>query len=269
MTGLTWVNQLIPMWKMYLEEWLKKLDQESHVKRPDFKKIENLSEKGFSTSTRDDLLKFFGDQLGLMTISNPNKNKKDHIFNITEIGNDILYQDKTENKDLKLHYLLYKNIFHYKFSFQLIIKNQFYNISFTDFMDRLIQASLNILGFPIYDRHSFDNIKYIIYGLSSIYYVCETNKHFSLSNNLKIQFKEDQFIEMVKKLLYNKEMVYTYYLCEQLNKEEIKSNYLTGNYEIFDEKIIFEKLKDLNIIKFKGGIPRKFIPAIFTLVQLK
>jgi len=268
--GLTWTIMIPKLWYYYLDDWLQLLEKYSHIKRTDFKKINIDDSKSLGTASRDDMLRFFHEQLHLMSITNKEKRSQDHIFSLTHLGKEILNLDNNLNeKEFKLHTLLNNNIFHYKFAFDLIINNQYYNIDFNKLKEKLIQASLDLLGFPIYDKHTLENIKIIYLYLSTIFTYDKDIETFILSDNYKVQFNKEKFIDILKSYLSQRELTYTYFLCEYLNRVEIKSEYLVSNYSSFNEKIIFEKLKDLPFIKFKGGIARKFVPSAYTIIELK
>lgn len=267
-TALTWTITLLKDWKIYLENWLEFINRKTSIKRSKFPREIKKKTKKIATSSRDNLLKFFTEDLGFFEINNPEQSKKYNIFIMTNRGYRFINFNQ-EKKEHYLHGLLMDNIFHYKFAFDYLIRNQLYDIEFKKLFELLIQASLNLLGFPVYDRHSFSNIKNIFKALNSIYEIYEDNKGFKLNDNYRVEFDQQKFSEKVKEVMNENDISYTYDLCNFLNKESQKKNFIKSNYESYNEKIIFEKLKDLTFVKFKGGLARRFIPASFTLIELK
>jgi hypothetical protein len=258
-------------WRDYLELWLNKLEKKTSLKRARFNDSQNIPNhisSSLSASSRDNLLDFFGQNLGLIEITNPEKTKTYHIFRITKSGRNYLIFNNQNEKDYKLHGLLNKTLFHYSFAFNYIISKELYKADFDQLKEKLIQASLDILGFPIYDRHSFSNIKYVFQGLYTIFQIDNTENEYELSEEYKLEFYDDKFREKVKDLLSSQEIKYTYSLCKKLNQDENKRFFLSRNYNYYNDKIIFEKLKDLEFIRFKGGLARRFIPSSYTLIEL-
>lgn len=73
MGGLTWTIIEPTLWYYYFNEWLKQLEIHSHIKRTDFKKLNLDDSKTLGTASRDDMLRFFQEQLGLLNITNTEK----------------------------------------------------------------------------------------------------------------------------------------------------------------------------------------------------
>lgn len=74
MGGLTWTIIVPGQLYYYLDEWLKQLEIHSHIKWTDFKKLNSENSKTLGTASRDDMLRLFQEQLGLMNITNKEKN---------------------------------------------------------------------------------------------------------------------------------------------------------------------------------------------------
>lgn len=265
--GLTWTIMLIKDWYDYLDLWLNQLRESNDLIIRSELNMKLGSRKTIKAPTRNDLLKFF---IQLEIIEEEDNNKRNPHIRTKSNGRNLYIITSDMERKKQLHNLMLKYLFHYKFAFQHLIKNQLYEAEFDVFFEKLLEDSLNSLGFPIYDTHSFDNIKNTIKSLNSVYTVNDSGTVFQLKKGFQIKFNQEKFITEIKKILRERGIQeYTVNLCAILNQR--KHQFLSTDFEYYDEKIIFHKVLDLDFdfLEYTGGLARRYVPANFALVKLK
>lgn len=192
-----------------------------------------------------------------------------YSYQINEWGLNYLNSiaDSSKDNNYILHSSLYQNILHYQYAYNFILENDFYEFRKKEFIENLVINSFNEFGTRLYDWDSGDNV---IGFMRDLGILKKINKHYSIEENYRKKFDQDNFIKVIKRYMNQYEMQETFNLCKHLIDNS--NEFLLSNEQIsidFMYKHLLKLNKDKKILKFIPGIPTPPIPNNHTIVKLK
>jgi len=253
----------------YIEQILFQLKQQSLKKT-------QITLKGVSANTRNDYLKLLEDYLYFVE---HHEIGPTYLYTLTDRGIKFLKNyDELNRKEEAfriMHNSAYQGIIHYKFFFDLLKEKEMVKIekSRTKELRNLCnKKSLEIYGIEIFDDKDADSMYYLAKAIGLIEEIDDDGHFICISDNYKLDFDWDSFIEAIKEIMSPKKprREFTKDLCERLF--ERREWFVRGKMEIEDILEIFKKLrllKDANIgmINFRPAYPKPPIPYTHTIIE--
>lgn len=257
-TGITWTVTLISDWTEYMDTILEYLNENSISFRTDVPKGH------YEAVTRDDHLTIL-DNVGLVDLIG-HRTKQKQQFKLTDEGYKYVRQKDQQQRNRLLHNSFYSGIFHYRYAYDCILEDSFYEFSDRKFHEYLVVRSSNDFGVRLYDRHSYKNVIRVFEGIRIA--EKEENGNYTIKRDYQLKFDENRFKTVVDDLLEDVDLEYTKIVCKKLlDRSDEFLSVPESDLTIFNILNKLKKLRDEGNIEFVAGIPKPPIEAAHTLIR--
>jgi len=257
-TGITWTVTIISDWTEYVDTILEYLNENGISFRTDVPKGR------YEATTRDDHLSVLNEVELIELIGHKAKQKQQ--FKLTDKGYEYLRQKDRQQRNRLLHNLFYSGIFHYRYAYDCILEDGFYEFSDRKFHEYLVVRSSNDFGVRFYDRHSYKNVIRLFEGIGIA--ERDENDDYTIKRDYQLKFNENSFKTVVGDLLKDVDLEYTKIVCKKLlDRSDEFLSVPESDMTIFNILNKLKELRDEGNIEFVAGIPKPPIEAAYTLIR--